>query len=92
MLRETVGSPLASDFSHMRFLGEIPILGVHCLNGMIVQEDTSLSFCQDGDSIQSQKSFISNLLQGEGISEVTERQSTLLIDIIREFWTEGLKP
>lgn len=37
-------SPLASYFPHMRFLGEIPILGVRCLNGLIAQEDTSVFF------------------------------------------------
>lgn len=60
----------------MRFLGKITILGVHRLNSLIAQEDTRialerLSSRQDGDSTQSQRSFISSLLQGEGTSEVT---------------------
>lgn len=85
--------PLASAFPYLRFLGKIPILGVHCLNGLIAQGDTSislerLSFCQDGDNIQSQRSFISSLLQGEVTSEVTDKT---VIAIIRKFWIEGLK-
>lgn len=52
--------PLASAFPHMRFLGKVTILGAHCLNSLIAQEDTRvslecLSSCQDGDRTQSNR-------------------------------------
>lgn len=57
---------------------EVPILGVHCLNGL-TGKDTSVSSeclhtCEDGDSTRGKscRPFVPSLLQEEGTPEITD--------------------
>lgn len=77
------------------FLGKISILGIHCLNGLIAQEDTSISLLRTSQFLsgwwqypESEVIYIQSLAR-RSTSEVTNKT---VIAIIREFGTEGLKP